>query len=173
MTRLFLSVVCTFDRPVLDQPVDKTDFAYARGKSHWSILHLLTNGLWKMPANAVLFRSMWCLFLTNHFFLSCALCSSYRAELCSILRNENQPHLDLFSLVCDGAQGFIVGVIFVFSRANGKPHRSIRAQKMALSHDRHYLSRKYSPVRLLHFFIQVMGYRRSSQTPDLLCETVK
>ncbi len=30
----------------LDQEVD---FAYARGKSHWSILHLLANELWKMP----------------------------------------------------------------------------------------------------------------------------
>ncbi len=29
----------------------------------------------------------------------------------------------------EGAQGFIVRFIFVFSRANGKPHRQIRAKK--------------------------------------------
>ncbi len=29
----------------------------------------------------------------------------------------------------EGAQGFIVGFIFVFSRANGKPQREIRAKK--------------------------------------------
>ncbi len=29
----------------------------------------------------------------------------------------------------EGAQGFIVGYIFVFSRANGKPQRPIRAKK--------------------------------------------
>ncbi len=34
------------------------------------------------------------------------------------------------------------------------------------------VTRKYSPVRLLHFCIQVMGSRRPSQTPELLCETV-
>ncbi len=41
--------MCALGRPGLDHPVDKTDFAYARGKSHWSTLHLLANELRKMP----------------------------------------------------------------------------------------------------------------------------
>ncbi len=52
--------------------------------------------------------------------------------LYSILRNENKRHLNLFSLVfrsVEGAQGFIVGFIVVFSRVNRKPQWSIRAKK--------------------------------------------
>ncbi len=35
----------------------------------------------------------------------------------------------------EGAQGFIVGFIFAFSRANGKPQRPIRAKKDVYSLD--------------------------------------
>ncbi len=41
-------------------------------------------------------------------------------------------HLDLFSLAfhnVEGAQGFVAGFFFAFSRGNGKLQRPIRAQK--------------------------------------------
>ncbi len=65
------------------------------------------------------------------YFL-CGSWVSYRVALCSILRNENKLHLNLFSLVfrsVEGAQRFIVGFIVVFSRVNRKPQWSIRAKK--------------------------------------------
>ncbi len=72
------------------------------------------------------------LHLPNHSFLPCGLCFSYRAALYSILRNENQRHLDFFSLTfrkCWGCTMIYCWIYFVISRANGKPQRPIRAKK--------------------------------------------
>ncbi len=68
------------------------------------------------------------LIFTKSLPFPCGLCSSCRAALYNILRNENKRYL--FSLASfKDAQESIFGIIFVFSRANGTPQWPIRAKK--------------------------------------------